>query len=99
MTSNMIPHTTHDSKAKLLDAAQHAIRLQGDAANAVEDICHRAGVTNDVEAAKKLYAPDAPDAPWSADSVGYFIQSVLQGAFIFARAKRSPRSYAKVSRI
>ncbi len=44
-------------------------------------------ITKDVEAAKKLYAPDAS---WSAESVGYFIQSVLQGAFIFAKAKQSP---------
>jgi hypothetical protein len=29
-------------------------------------------------------------APWSAESVGYFIQSVLQGAFIFAKAKQGP---------
>jgi TetR/AcrR family transcriptional repressor of nem operon len=48
---------------------------------------HIAIITRDVEAAKKLYAPDAP---WSAESVGYFIQSVLQGAFIFAKAKQGP---------
>jgi TetR/AcrR family transcriptional regulator, transcriptional repressor for nem operon len=48
---------------------------------------HIAIITCDVEAAKRLYAPDAP---WSAESVGYFIQSVLQGAFIFAKAKQSP---------
>jgi TetR/AcrR family transcriptional repressor of nem operon len=41
----------------------------------------------DIEAAKKLYAPDAA---WSAASVGYFIQSVLQGAFIFAKVKQGP---------
>lgn len=48
---------------------------------------HIANLTRDVEAAKKLYAPDAP---WSAESVGYFMQSVLQGAFIFAKAKQGP---------
>jgi TetR/AcrR family transcriptional regulator, transcriptional repressor for nem operon len=48
---------------------------------------HIAIITRDVEAARLLYAPDAP---WSAESVGYFIQSVLQGAFIFAKAKQSP---------
>ena len=48
---------------------------------------HIANLTRDVEAAKRLYMPDAP---WSAESVGYFIQSVLQGAFIFAKAKQSP---------
>lgn len=47
-------------------------------------------LTRDIEAAKRLHAPDAPDAPWSAESVGYFIQSVLQGAFIFAKAKQGP---------
>jgi TetR/AcrR family transcriptional repressor of nem operon len=48
---------------------------------------HIAHITRDVEAAKQLYAPDAP---WTAESVGYFIQAVLQGAFIFAKAKQSP---------
>jgi TetR/AcrR family transcriptional repressor of nem operon len=48
---------------------------------------HIALITRDVEAAKQLYAQDAP---WSAESVGYFIQSVLQGAFIFAKAKQGP---------
>jgi TetR/AcrR family transcriptional repressor of nem operon len=48
---------------------------------------HIAELTRDIEAAKKLYAPKAA---WSADSVGYFIQAVLQGSFIFAKAKQSP---------
>jgi TetR/AcrR family transcriptional repressor of nem operon len=48
---------------------------------------HIAILTRDIEAAKQLYAPDAP---WSAESVGYFIQSVLQGAFIFAKVKQGP---------
>jgi TetR/AcrR family transcriptional repressor of nem operon len=48
---------------------------------------HIAILTRDIEAAKQLYAPDAT---WSATSVGYFIQSVLQGAFIFAKAKQGP---------
>ncbi len=48
---------------------------------------HIAELTRDVEAAKKLYAPTAR---WSAESVGYFIQSVLQGSFVFAKAKQSP---------
>ena len=42
---------------------------------------HIAELTRDVEAAKTLYAPKAQ---WSAESVGYFIQAVLQGGFIFA---------------
>jgi TetR/AcrR family transcriptional repressor of nem operon len=41
----------------------------------------------DIKAAKKLYAPKAT---WSAEGLGYFIQSVLQGGFIFAKAKQNP---------
>ncbi len=48
---------------------------------------HIAELTRDVEAAKKLYAPKTS---WSAESVGYLIQTVLQGSFIFAKAKQSP---------
>ncbi len=48
---------------------------------------HIAELTRDVEAAKKLYAPKAR---WSAGSVGNFIQVVLQGGFIFAKAKQNP---------
>jgi TetR/AcrR family transcriptional repressor of nem operon len=48
---------------------------------------HIAIITRDIEAAKKLYAPEAP---WKAKSVGTFIQSVLQGAFILAKAKQGP---------
>jgi TetR/AcrR family transcriptional repressor of nem operon len=48
---------------------------------------HIAFITRDVEAAKQRYAPDAP---WTVESLGYFIQSVLQGAFIFAKAKQGP---------
>ena len=48
---------------------------------------HIAALSRDVTLARQLYAPHAP---WSVDSVGYFIQSVLQGAFIFAKAKQSP---------
>lgn len=48
---------------------------------------HIAALSRDVALARQIYAPDAR---WSVDSVGYFIQSVLQGAFIFAKAKQSP---------
>jgi TetR/AcrR family transcriptional repressor of nem operon len=48
---------------------------------------HIAVLTGDIEAAKQLYVPTAQ---WSAESVGYFIQAVLQGSFIFAKAKQSP---------
>ncbi len=47
---------------------------------------HVATLTRDIEAARRLYAPDAD---WSAESVGYFIQAVLQGSFIFAKAKQN----------
>lgn len=46
---------------------------------------HAAALTRDIEAARRLYAPDAD---WSAESVSYFIQAVLQGSFIFAKAKQ-----------
>jgi TetR/AcrR family transcriptional regulator, transcriptional repressor for nem operon len=48
---------------------------------------HIAELTRDVAAAKKLYAPKAR---WSPESVGYLIQSVLQGSFVLAKAKQSP---------
>ncbi len=46
-------------------------------------------LAKDLDAAKALYAPDAT---WSAQSVGYFMQSVLQGAFIFAKVKQGPET-------
>lgn len=48
---------------------------------------HVEALTRDAEAAKALYAPSAA---WSAQSVGVFMQSVLQGAFIFAKARQGP---------
>ena len=48
---------------------------------------HVGQLVKDLDAAKQLYAPDAP---WTAQSVGYFMQAVLQGAFIFAKAKQGP---------
>ena len=48
---------------------------------------HISELTRDVEAARRLYAPDAT---WSAESVAAFIQSVLQGSFILAKAEQSP---------
>jgi TetR/AcrR family transcriptional regulator, transcriptional repressor for nem operon len=48
---------------------------------------HVADLTRDLEAAKARYAADAS---WSPESVGYFMQAVLQGAFIFAKAKQGP---------
>jgi TetR/AcrR family transcriptional regulator, transcriptional repressor for nem operon len=46
---------------------------------------HIGTLLGDIEAAKSLYAPGAS---WSAESVGYFIQSVLQGSFIYAKVKQ-----------
>jgi len=60
---------------------------------AIRAACERGLMTHidtlarDVEAAKRLYAPKAS---WSPQSLGVFIQSVLQGAFIFAKAKQGP---------
>ena len=49
---------------------------------------HVAELTRDLAAAKSRYAPDAS---CDSQSVGYFIQCVLQGGFIFAKAKQSPQ--------
>ena len=62
-------------------ATHPAIRVACDAGTAA----HIELLTRDIELAKKRYAPRAS---WSAKSVGYFIQSVLQGAFIFAKAQQ-----------
>lgn len=48
---------------------------------------HIGALMRDIEEAKRLYAQDAD---WTVESVGYFIQSVLQGSFIFAKAQHSP---------
>lgn len=51
-------------------------------------ICeHAAEVTKDITEAKKKYAPRAK---WTPESLGLFTQSVLQGAFILAKAKHGP---------
>jgi TetR/AcrR family transcriptional repressor of nem operon len=48
---------------------------------------HVAELARDIEEAKRKYVPDAT---WTSESVGCFMQSVLQGAFIFVKAKQSP---------
>jgi TetR/AcrR family transcriptional regulator, transcriptional repressor for nem operon len=48
---------------------------------------HIAALVRDIAAAKRLYAANADFTP---ESVGYFIQSVLQGSFIFAKARQDP---------
>ena len=60
---------------------------------AIREACNRelsahiAGLLPDIEQARQRYAPGAA---WTAESVGVFIQSVLQGAFIFAKARQGP---------
>ena len=48
---------------------------------------HAAGVAKDIDAAKALYAPNAP---WSGESLALFTQAVLQGGFVLAKAKGGP---------
>jgi TetR/AcrR family transcriptional repressor of nem operon len=48
---------------------------------------HAARLSEDIAAAKALYAPAAP---WSAESLGLYTQAVLQGSFILAKAKGGP---------
>jgi len=48
---------------------------------------HVAGLLHDIEAARQRYVPDAT---WTAESLGNFMQAVLQGAFILAKAKQGP---------
>lgn len=50
---------------------------------------HIAGLLPDIRLAKARYAPRAD---WTPESLGVFIQSVLQGAFIFAKARRGPEA-------
>jgi len=48
---------------------------------------HIAMLARDLDAAKRRYAPDAA---WSPESVGTFMQATLQGAFIFAKSTNDP---------
>jgi TetR/AcrR family transcriptional repressor of nem operon len=66
----------------------HATHPELRAACNREMTAHVAMLARDLEAARKKYAPKAR---WKAKSVGYFMQSVLQGAFILAKARQSPR--------
>ncbi len=45
---------------------------------------HTAEVAKDIAAAKKLHAPNAK---WNPESVAFYTQTVLQGSFIFSKAK------------
>jgi TetR/AcrR family transcriptional regulator, transcriptional repressor for nem operon len=61
---------------------------------AIRDACntyissHAANVAADVVLAKQQYAPDAP---WSPESLALFTQTVLQGAFVLAKARNGPK--------
>jgi TetR/AcrR family transcriptional regulator, transcriptional repressor for nem operon len=48
---------------------------------------HAAEVAKDIVEARFLYAPDAL---WSAKSLGLYTQAAIQGAFILAKAKHGP---------
>jgi len=48
---------------------------------------HAGDVAQDLEAAKRAYAPAAP---WTADSMALFTQAAIQGAFILAKAHNDP---------
>jgi len=62
---------------------------------AIRDACHvhlaahAAEVAKDIAAAKAVYAPNAP---WSAESVALYIQAVLQGGFVLAKARGGPEA-------
>jgi TetR/AcrR family transcriptional repressor of nem operon len=53
---------------------------------------HTAELTRDVELAIATYKPDAD---FTAHSLGYFMQTVLQGSLIFAKAKQSSQVAAE----
>jgi TetR/AcrR family transcriptional regulator, transcriptional repressor for nem operon len=48
---------------------------------------HAEDVAQDLDAAKRAYAPDAP---WTAESLALFTQAVIQGGFILAKAHDDP---------
>jgi TetR/AcrR family transcriptional regulator, transcriptional repressor for nem operon len=49
---------------------------------------HAMEVAKDIALAKDYYAPHAT---WSAESLGLYMQSVLQGSFILAKARSGPQ--------
>jgi TetR/AcrR family transcriptional repressor of nem operon len=48
---------------------------------------HALAVAREIAAAKARYAPNAP---WTAESLGLYTQAVIQGAFVLAKAKHGP---------
>jgi len=56
-------------------------------------ICgHAAEVAKDLAEAKQKYAPEAA---WTAESLGLYTQAVIQGAFILAKARHGPEVAAE----
>ncbi len=53
---------------------------------------HASALAKDIAEAKRLYAPDAP---WTAKSLALYMQAVIQGAFILAKAKQGPNVAAE----
>ena len=66
---------TYDSHPRIREAVERELAV------------HIDGLLPDIRAAKNLYARDAD---WTPESLGYYIQSVLQGAFVFAKATQGP---------
>ncbi len=48
---------------------------------------HAVEVARDIAEARSRYAPDAP---WSAESLGLYTQAALQGSFVLAKAHNGP---------
>jgi TetR/AcrR family transcriptional repressor of nem operon len=67
---------TFDTHPRIREACNHGITQ------------HARTVAIDVAAAKAKYAPDAP---WDPETLAYFTQAVIQGAFILAKAQGSAR--------
>ncbi|AMN40045.1 TetR/AcrR family transcriptional regulator [Rhodoplanes sp. Z2-YC6860] len=53
---------------------------------------HAGEVAKDIAEAKRLYAPKAK---WSPESLAFYTQAVLQGAFILAKAKQDSKVAAE----
>lgn len=66
---------TYETHPALREACDRHIRAHADA------------VARDIAAARAVHAPDAD---WSAESLGLFTQAVLQGAFVLAKASGGP---------
>lgn len=65
---------TFETHPRIRDACKQGIAL------------HAQAVAADIAAAKAIYAPDAP---WQAESLAFYTQATIQGAFILAKAQGS----------